>query len=205
MKYAEAAKRLQGFRKEIAAVRKQMRKVQAAVEPEEVDDYVFESRDGKVRLSQLFGDKDELFVVHNMGRSCTYCTLWADGVNGVYDHLADRAAFVVLSPDTPAAQRKFAESRGWRFPMLSHRGTPFAEDMGYGSESGGWMPGISVFKREGTKILRVSDTGFHPGDDFASIWHFFDLLPEGVGEWQPQYKYGTRKPAPAMAGCCHAS
>lgn len=202
MNYAEASKRLDGFRKEIARVRKKMRKVQAAIEPEEVEDVALAGPNGKVKLSDLFGDKDELFVIHNMGRSCVYCTLWADGVNGVYDHLADRAAFVVSSPDAPAAQKKFAESRGWRFPMVSHKGTTFAKAMGYGSEKDGWVPGVSVFRRKGKKILRVSDTAFSPGDDFASIWHFFDLLPDGSGDWEPQYKYRGKK-KPAAAGCCH--
>lgn len=201
MNYVEGTTRLQGFRKEIAAIRKQMRKVQASLEPQQVEDYVLKGRNGKVRLSQLFGDSDELFVVHNMGRACVYCTLWADGINGVYDHLADRAAFVVSSPDAPAAQEAFAESRGWRFPMVSHKGTTFAKDMGYGSEAGGWMPGISVFRREGERILRVSDAAFGPGDDFAAIWHILDLLPEGAADWSPQYKYGADR-ASAAAGCC---
>ena len=193
MRYSEAGKRLRGFRKEIAAIREKMREVQSAVEPQEVDDYVFDGADGKVRLSELFADKQDLFVVHNMGRSCPYCTLWADGMNGVYDHLADRAAFVVSTPDTPAAQRRFSESRGWRFPMVSHKGTRFADKMGYGSEGEGWMPGISVFQRRNGKIVRVSDTAFGPGDDFAAIWHVFDLLPGGAGDWSPQYKYPKRK------------
>ena len=41
----------------------------------------------KVRLSSLFGEKDELILVHNMGRGCPYCTMWADGFNGVLPHL----------------------------------------------------------------------------------------------------------------------
>ena len=44
------------------------------------------------------------------------------------------------------------------------------------------MPGVSVFRREAGTIVRVSDTGFSPGDDFCTLWHFFDLLPGGVGE-----------------------
>jgi hypothetical protein len=55
------------------------------------------------------------------------------------------------------------------------------------------MPGISVFQRRNGKIVRVSDTAFGPGDDFAAIWHVFDLLPGGAGDWSPQYKYPKRK------------
>lgn len=189
MKYADAIKRLNGHRKEIDSIRKKMRKVQVGIAPQPVVDYSLAGVEGPVKLSALFGAKKDLFVIHNMGASCPYCTLWADGFNGLYDHVADRAAFVVCSPDAPAAQKKFAAGRGWRFPMVSHQGTTFAADMGYRSKHG-WMPGVSAFKREKGKILRVSDAPLHPHDDFCALWHIFDLLPEGKGDWEPRYSYG---------------
>lgn len=188
MTYRETAEKLAHYRREIAGLRAKMREAQAAVEPEPVPDYEFAGPDGKVRLSALFGDKDTLLVVHNMGTGCPYCTLWADGFNGVYDHLRNRAAFVVSSPDDPAKQREFAGSRHWKFPMVSHQGTTFAADMGY-RRANGFSAGVSVFKREGGKLLRVADTAFSPGDDFCSVWHFFDLIPEGRAGWQPKYSY----------------
>lgn len=190
MSYRDTARKLSEYRQQIAEIRAKMRKVQASVEPEEVKDYEFATSAGSVRLSALFGDKDDLIAIHNMGASCPYCTLWADGYSGIYRHLADRAAFIVSSPDPPDAQRTFAESRGWAFPLVSHRGTSFAADMGYRSTKGGWLPGISVFKRDGRRILRVSDTGCSPGDDFCALWHILDLLPEGADDWAPKFKYG---------------
>jgi predicted dithiol-disulfide oxidoreductase (DUF899 family) len=190
MKYHEAAEKLAGYRQQIADVRRKMRETQAAAEPQLVTDYTFATPAGAVRLSDLFGDQRDLIVIHNMGTSCPNCTLWADGFNGIYHHLADRAAFVVSSPDPPELQRQFAQSRGWGFPMVSHAGTTFAADMGYRSERGGWLPGASVFRRDGDRILRVSDTGLlAPGDDFCALWHFFDLLPDGAGDWQPKFGY----------------
>lgn len=189
MAYTDGTRKLAAYRKQIDGIRRKMKKVQQKIAPQPIEDYTLATIDGPVKLSQLFGGKKDLFVIHNMGASCPYCTLWADGFNGLYGHLADRAGFVVASPDPPAAQRKFAEGRGWRFPMVSHQGSSFAADMGYRSKHG-WMPGISAFKRAKGKIVRVSDAPFHPGDDFASIWHIFDLLPEGPGEWAPKYKYG---------------
>jgi len=65
-------------------------------EPELVEDFALRDLDGSERrLSELFGEKDDLIVVHNMGRGCNHCTLWADGFNGLADHLADRASFVL--------------------------------------------------------------------------------------------------------------
>lgn len=152
-------------------------------------DYTFKAADGDVTLSKLFGRHAELIMIHNMGASCPYCTLWADGYNGLYGHLADRASFVVSSPDKPTAQKAFANKRGWRFPLVSHAGTSFADDMGYRSKSGGYTPGISVFRQKGGKIVRVLDTPEGPGDDFCALWHLFDLLPGGPGDWRPKFRY----------------
>ena len=134
----------------IVEMRKQMCELMKAA-PVPVDDYTFKTLEGDVSLSDLFGGKPDLLMVHNMGTGCTGCTLWADGFNGIYPHLADRAAFCVSSPDTPETQKKFAESRGWRFPMVSHKGSSFAEDMGYRGEDGSWHPGLSSFRQEGGK------------------------------------------------------
>jgi len=189
MNYDETSNKLAEYREQIAGVRAKMREAQAAVEPQEVEDYALATPEGTMRLSALFGGKPDLIVIHNMGASCRYCTLWADGFNGIYAHLADRAAFAIATPDPPAAQKRFAESRGWRFPMVSHQGTRFAADMGYRSEEGGWLPGISVFRRDGKRVLRVADTPLHPGDDYCALWHMFDMLPGGPGDWEPQLKY----------------
>lgn len=190
MRYAEASGKLDDLRRRIDTLRGEMRKLRSEIEPEEVQDYTFRTGDGERRLSALFGDKKELFVIHNMGAKCPYCTLWADGYNGLYPHIADRAAFYLSSPDAPEIQRSFAESRGWRFPMISHQGSSFAADMGYRGKQGGWLPGISVFQRKGGTIVRVADTGLQPGDDFCALWHFLDMLPAGADGWEPKLRYG---------------
>ena len=189
MTYETTSAKLAEYRSQIAAIRQKMRAAQAGVEPQVVSDYEFTSAQGSVRLSDLFGNKRDLILVHNMGTTCPNCTLWADGLNGIYHHLADRAAVVVSSPDPPEVQQRFAQNRGWTFPMVSHQGTTFAADMGYRSESGGWLPGISVLKRDGKRIVRVSDAGFEPGDDFCTVWHILDLLPGGAGDWTPKSSY----------------
>jgi peroxiredoxin len=175
-----------------------MRKVQADVEPQEVANYEFRVPDGIVTLTELFGDHEDLMVVHNMGVSCPGCTLWADGYNGIHQHVTSRAAFVVSSPDAPEVQQKFAASRGWVFPMVSHMGNSFAQDMGYRTATR-LLPGMSVFKLKANKILRVSDVTWSPGDDFCTIWHMFDLLPEGPAGWMPKLRYSADAAA-AQAG-----
>ena len=162
---------------------------------EVVENYEFLDTEGKgVTLADLFGDSDELIVIHNMGRSCPYCTLWADGFNGVAPHLADRAGFVLISPDRPEVQKEFVEGRDWRFPTYSAAESTFIEDMGYltRDEEGKvfYMPGYSVFRREedGT-IRRTGRDFFGPMDMYSGIWHLFALLPEGAGGWHPRFSY----------------
>jgi predicted dithiol-disulfide oxidoreductase (DUF899 family) len=196
MKYPDVNSKLTDYRRQIAAIREKMRDTLATVEPQEVKDYEFATANGTVHLSELFGDREDLILIHNMGVACSYCTLWADGYNGIHQHVITRAAFVATSPDRPSVQQNFAESRGWKFPMVSHAGSTFAADMGYVGEKGGWMPGVSVFRRNGGTLARVSNTGFSPGDDFCSLWHFFDLLPGGVGEWPVAEK---------KSSCCASS
>ena len=125
-----------------------------------------------------------------MGTGCANCTMWADGFNGVFHHLENRAGFVVISPNDPETQKKFAASRGWKFKMCSAKGTSFNKDMGFENEKGGAQPGVSVFRKElGGKLFRVSKAPFGPGDDFCAVWHLFDLLAEGTAGWEPKFKY----------------
>jgi len=156
-----------------------------------VKDYLLLNHQGKkIKFSSLFGKKEDLILIHNMGKACRYCTLWADGFTGFVPHLENRAAFAVVSPDPPAVQKKFHQSRSWNFKMFSTKGSSFARDMGFETKEGRPQPGVSVFyKNKSGKITRVAQDSFGPGDPYCSIWHVFDLLPGGLKGWEPQYKY----------------
>lgn len=197
MSYSDTRQQVEHYRREIAALRTKMRAAQATAEPEAVADYEFQTLTGPVRLSELFGRHRDLVVIHNMGASCAYCTLWGDGFNGISDHLTNRAAFAMASPDPPSVQRAFAESRKWKCRMVSHAATTFAADMGYRSEQGTWLPGVSVFRRTDDGLVRLSDTRFSPGDDFCALWHLFDLCPEGRAGWAPRVTYGESSDEPS--------
>jgi predicted dithiol-disulfide oxidoreductase (DUF899 family) len=134
----------------------------------------------RIKLASLFGKKDALVLIHNVGASCPYCTMWADGFNGAHKHLAKQAAFVVVNHDTPAAQKKAAKARGWTFPMASAKGSTMFRDLGFEDGQGHLYPGTSTFlkAKDGT-IRRHASAPFGPGDKFCSVWSFFDLLPAG--------------------------
>lgn len=173
-------KKFREIEQDIAKSRKKMLKILSKMAKMELsEDYILKDRDNNdIKLSEMFGDKKDLIVIHNMGKGCSYCTMWADGFNGIFPHVERKAAFVLVSPDAPEIQKNFADSRGWKFKMYSAKDSPFIKDMGFVTEKNEYWPGASVFhKDENGKIRRESKTFFGPGDYFCSVWHFFDMLP----------------------------
>ncbi len=190
MSNKETKQKLGELYQQLMEVRNSMLELQKGIEPEPVEDYELDTLDGKRPVSSFFGDHDTLFLIHNMGSHCVYCTVWADGFNGVIDHLQDRAGFVLTSPESPEKQLEFAKSRGWRFPLASVANSTLAADFGYHLESGESMPGTSVLRKtDDGSIAKVADTPFGPGDPYCAVFNLFDLIPEGPGDWQPKLAY----------------
>lgn len=149
----------------------------------------FLDREGNIRtLTDLFGDKEALIMIHNMGISCTYCSLWADGFNGFTPHLEKQVSFVVCSPDPVAIQRSMTLSRGWNFRMYSYADSDFIRSIGFLKKTADKetpLPGVSVFIRREGQIFLESQAYFGPGDAYCSIWNLLDLLPTGWGDFRP--------------------
>lgn len=183
-KIAEKEKELIKVKRELLDLRKQHPGFS-------VHDYTLTSTQGKeVSLSQLFQDKNELIVIHNMGKSCAYCTLWADGFNGFANHFESRAAFVLTSPDDDQTLAEFKQQRNWHFECVSTKGTTFKEDLGFKDEKGYVLPGVSILlKEEDGSIKHYTKAAFGPGDDYCSIWSLFDLLPDESKDWRPRLNY----------------
>lgn len=175
---------------QITELKQSLVQLKKSLPREEIQDYSLLDLNGPVKLSSLFGPQQDLIVIHNMGQNCPYCTLWADGLKGVLQHLTARTAFVVVSPDDPAAQHKFAQSREWEFRMISGQGSTFTKDLGFETKDGYVLPGYSTFRKDDEgRIVRVGYAFFGPGDDYSPIWHMFELLEHGVNDWAPQFKY----------------
>jgi peroxiredoxin len=176
----------------IAEAKLQLQRLRRARPAELVDNHTMTALDGSaVSLRALFGDRTELLAVHNMGRRCSYCTLWADALNGLATQIETRCALVLVSHDPPETAAEFAAERGWRFRVVSgldETGEPtFARAMGY-LHDGTPYPGVSALRLgPGGVIERTGHTEFGPGDDFCPVWPLFDLLDGGAGSWQPTY------------------
>jgi len=186
---------IQRLEKEIAEKKERLAALRKSFPARKVKNYQFFNSDHRrVTLSDLFGNHHELIVVHNMGKSCSHCTMWADGFNGVYHHIIEKCAFVVATPDPPEVQNAFAAERRWQFPMISTRGTTFKEDFGF-AKDGTYYPGVSTFQKDADgNIFHIADAPFGPGDDYCVVWHLFDLLPSGSQHFHPKRKINKTSP-----------
>ena len=181
--------KINALSKEIWEKKQALKKLRLEAEAEQVKDYSFTDWHGKtIKLSELFGDKQDLILVHNMGVGCAYCTMWADGFVSSLAHLKDRTAFVVSSPDDPKTQQAFAKSRNWTFEMVSAKRN-FIQDMGfYDGEQ--MHPGVSAFYKD-DHIYRTHNDVFGPYDDYNPLWNLFTLLKDGSKNWTPKYSYDS--------------
>ena len=156
-----------------------------------VPNYTFATLTGQVTLLELFGGKDKLLAIHNMGQGCRYCTLWADGFNGLLPHLESALSVVLLSKDPPEVQRRFANARGWRFRLASHGGGVYMREQSVVNEEDNY-PGAVVYERDGDAILRKNACVFGPGDIYCAMWSLLGLAGLDGEEWTPQYSYWQR-------------
>lgn len=198
--FAEAIGRLQT---EIQERQEELELLRRARGPEPVEDHLLQGPEGPLRLSALFGDHDDLLLIHNMGRRCPYCTMWADGFQGLLRHLQERAAIVLCSPDAPPEQAAFAASRGWTLPMVSDPSGEVTTALGFREVKDGrtmLTPGVSAFHRSPSgEIHRVTSDTFGPGDAYNAGWHLMGLLQDGVGPWRPTLDAGPPEAAPSEA------
>jgi predicted dithiol-disulfide oxidoreductase (DUF899 family) len=161
-----------------------------------VSDYEFLENGDRVRLSQLFErDKPYLILYHLMywadtAEFCPMCSLWIDGYNAIAPHVTQRANFVIASRAPVDKLLAWGAHRGWyRLRLLSDEGSAFARDIAAEDAQGRPDSTIVVFAKDGNSIRHVYTA--HPvledrprGIDLLSpVWHLFDLLPSGRGEW----------------------
>lgn len=181
---------IEQLQQEVTQLQKKIVALRKLLSPEPIADYqLLNSQGALVNLSSLMDERNELMVIHNMGKQCSYCTLWADGLNGFEKPLSNRMPWVLVSPDAPEVQKEFAESRGWQFRMLSSKGTTFFSDLGFEPEPGKYWPGVSAIVRKDGQLFRVGKDFFGPGDNYCSVWHLFNLFPNGANGWHPKIQY----------------
>jgi predicted dithiol-disulfide oxidoreductase (DUF899 family) len=186
----------------------------AVVEPvtltEGPADLAADGPDRPVTLLDLFGDHETLVVYHLMfhpddDQACPMCSMWVDGLHGVSHHLTQRTALAVVAKAPVGKLRRWGRHRGWHgLRLVSSHGTSFNADLHVEGPAGGQWPAVSVFRRErgdsgsdgGDRVRHVlTQTANSPtiaagGIDLLNpVWHVWDLLPAGRGDWFPDNDY----------------
>ena len=157
----------------------------------EVKNYTLQTSTGTITLRDLFGKKNRLLVIHNMGQGCRWCTSWADALNGVLVHLESQFSVAVVSKDSVDVQRNLAMNRQWKFIMASHGGGEYITEQTVTAGEAN-SPGVVTYELKDDKIFRKNSAEFGPGDAFNPLFHFGTLLGIGAEEFPLQYAYWTR-------------
>jgi len=156
-------------------------------------DYVFDGPDGKASLLDLFDGRRQLIFYHFMfapgvegwpTAGCPGCSQFVDNI-GHLAHLHARDASLVLVSRAPLANLQRYQARmGWRIPWFSSAGSDFNTDFGLTSDAGETF-GLSVFFRDGDRVLRSYFTTGRGVEALGSVWTFLDLTPLGRQEdWE---------------------
>jgi predicted dithiol-disulfide oxidoreductase (DUF899 family) len=168
-------------------------------------DYVFEGHNGEVRLSQLFGDKDNLVLYSMMfgperGQACPMCTAMLTSWNGMARNLREQVALAVTARSPIERLLGFKEERGWdNLPIYSDRDGDYTR--AYVSANDDDVPGLSIFTRaqgvvrhfwSGEMSGAMADPGQDPrgAPDLDPLWTILDLTRAGRdANWYPKLEY----------------
>lgn len=174
--------------------------------------YVFEGRDGKASLLDLFEGRSQLLIYHFMfdpswEDGCPSCSFLTDSI-GHLAHLHARDTTLALVSRAPLAKiEPFRQRMGWVIPWYSSFGSDFNYDFHVtldesvgpveynyrgiaelGPEWQGWsgeMHGISAFLRHGDRVFHTYSSYARGTDLISSTYNWLDLTARGRQEdWE---------------------
>jgi predicted dithiol-disulfide oxidoreductase (DUF899 family) len=170
-------------------------------------DYLFESEQGPVTLTQMFGHHDTLVTYNWMygpkrERSCPMCTAMLSSLNGEMPDILQRVAFAVIARSPIDRMAAFAKERGWHHLRLYSSGNnSFNLDYANEDPNAGDDAAFNVFTRSGGVVRhfwgdemgpQTSDPGQDPrgAPDIMPMWTVFDMTPGGrAPDWYPKLSY----------------
>jgi len=170
-------------------------------------EYVFQGREERRTLAELFGGKRQLVVYHFMfepedDEGCPSCSFVADNFASGLVHLAARdTAFAVISRAPLEKLERFKKRMEWNFSWLSSFGTDFNHDFQVtldekhtqynyapvsaqpaGRPHAGEREGLSVFLRDGARVFHTYSAYQRGIDLLLNTYNFLDLTPLGRQE-----------------------
>lgn len=194
------------LRRQIEAVATQRR--QLPIGGQVPDDYVFESANGPVKMSELFEAGKDTLVLYNymygpaMPEPCVMCTSILDAMDGESPHIQQRVNYYVVAKSPIDRILATARERGWRgLRLLSSATNTYNRDYRGETATGAQMPALNVFTKRDGRIYHTYGAEMlfapsEPGQDGRHVdmiwplWNLFDYTPEGRGtNWYPRLRY----------------
>lgn len=178
--------------------------------------YEFETLGGKVPLAALFEGRRQLIVWHFMfgkdwKQGCSHCSFWADGWNGVVEHVKHRDTTLMAISQAPLERiEAFRKRMGWTFSWASSASTDFnfdfqasarpeeleAKQVLYNYEVmepfSDQMHGCSAFYRDDDDAIYHTYSTYARGVDMLNVaYQFLDLTALGRDEdWSQPHSSG---------------
>jgi predicted dithiol-disulfide oxidoreductase (DUF899 family) len=175
-------------------------------------EYLFEGRDGKASLLDLFDGRRQLLVYHFMWlweeeQGCPSCSFMVDNI-GHLSHLHARDTSLAVVCRAPlASSEPFRARMGWTVPWYSSYGSDFnydyhvtldesvaAVEYNYRDKAElersdpswtGWsgeLPGVSAFLRDGDRAFHTYSSYARGGDLLLGTYNWLDLTARGRAE-----------------------
>ncbi len=169
-------------------------------------EYVFDGRDGRKTLPEIFHGRSQLVVYHAMfdpntasastpytaDAACQACSFWADNFNGIVVHLNHRDVSMVAVSRAPYSKLAAYEKRmRWNFNWYSSRDSDFNFDF-YASFTPEQIrskrayynytiqdPGLP--EREGVSVFRR--------DAESNVFHTYSAYARGINLLNTAYNY----------------
>ena len=203
--------------KEFTRLRDELNEQRRALPWEKVEKpYVFDGPSGKETLAELFEGRSQLIVWHFMfgqewQQGCSHCSFWADGWNGVTEHLKHRDTTMIATSQASLAKiEPFKRRMGWSFKWVSSANTDFnfdfqasarpeelkAKKVLYNFQEmepfSDQMHGCSTFYRdEHGDIFHTYSTYARGVDMLNTAYQFLDLTAKGRDEdWSQEHSSG---------------
>lgn len=206
--WVEARRRFLNKEKEFTRLRDELNEERRALPWEKVEKpYVFDGPKGKESLAELFDGRGQLIVWHFMfgpdwNQGCSHCSFWADGWNGVVEHLKHRDTTMLAISQAPLSKiEAFKRRMGWSFKWLSSANTDFNFDYQASARPeelkakkvlynyreiepfSDQMHGCSTFYKDGQGDIFHTYSTYARGVDMLNVaYQFLDLTAKGRDE-----------------------
>jgi predicted dithiol-disulfide oxidoreductase (DUF899 family) len=206
--WLKARKALLAREKELTRARDELAAARRALPWVKVEkNYVFDSKDGKVTLAGLFGQRSQLMIYHFMygpdwTEGCPGCSFLCDHVDAARQHFEHNdLSFAAVARTSVGNIEAYRKRMGWTFRFVSSLDSDFnydfkvsfrKEDLDAGPVDYNFrqqkitmedLHGESLFyKDKDGAIFHTYSSYERAGEELAGAYKFLDLAPLGRNE-----------------------